>query len=91
MEKRAPEEKRQSWKNEAGEDMREDIIWGVEDWKGERWEEVEGREDSADNELSIETKAELYNFIMRLILMKDKCNNDKDSLMRLRHQITHRM
>lgn len=42
-----------------------------------------GREDSSDNELSIETKAELYNFIMRLILRKYKCNDDNEvSLMR---------
>ncbi len=43
-----------------------------------------GREDSSDNELSIETKAELYNFIMSLILRKYKCNDDNEaSLMRL--------
>lgn len=49
-----------------------------------------GREDSSDNELSIETKAELYNFIMRLILRKYKCNDDNEaSLMRLLHQFTH--
>lgn len=47
------------------------------------------REESKDNELSIDTKAELYNFVMSLILRKDKCNNDNEApLMRPRHQFT---
>lgn len=48
------------------------------------------REDNARNELSIETKAELFNFIMSLILSTDKCNNDNEaSLMRLLQQFKH--
>ena len=41
-----------------------------------------GREDGADNELSIETKAKLYSVIMSLILWKDKCNNDNEASLR---------
>ena len=45
-----------------------------------------GREDNLDNELSIETKAELCKVIMILILRKVKFNNDEASLMRLIQQ-----
>lgn len=50
----------------------------LEDTEEERAEigRDDRRWDSAHNEPSIETKAELYNFIMSLILRKDKCNND---------------
>lgn len=54
----------------------------------QRREEWEGRR--AYNELSIETKANLYNFIMSLILGIDKCNNGSEaSLMRLLQKFAH--
>lgn len=54
----------------------------------QRREEWEGR--CAYNELSIETKADLYNFIMSLILRIDKCNNGNEaSLMRLLQKFAH--
>lgn len=49
-----------------------------------------GREDSSDNELSIMTKAELYNLTKSLVLRKYKCNDDNEaSLIRLLQQFTH--
>lgn len=65
--------------------MKHDGRRGYVERAGMRWEGS-----VTDNELSTETKAKWYNFIMSLILCKDKYNNDnKVLLMRRPNQFTH--